>query len=198
MKLSLLTLLVWSSCVSAFVTLPTTTVTPRVILHQASITAAESPAQAVVSNLLDNLLTEQDTNQCIKLLLHSSTHTWRSKIYDAVGAPSSADETKVATSIANAMAKPDNQFALLLGKAKETYVADFPTEAVETGGEGKCWLECRLYDKNNDGELLVVSGWDMQQNPVNGEWLIDRIDWQDFREAFYPGLGREEWARAFV
>ena len=78
----------------------------------------------------------------------------------------------------------------------EDYFIDFSSDIVDHG-DGKCWLECRLYDKK-DGELLVVSGWELQKNPISGGWLMDRIDWQDFRDAFYPGLGREEWARAFV
>jgi len=150
--------------------------------------------QALVSDFLDGLMHDDDTTHRMKLLLHSSTHKWRSKIYDAIGAPASADETKVATALGAAMRNPNNQFAILLGMA-EDFEYTFPSDVVVD--EGKCWVECRLYNKK-DGELLVVSGWDLQQSPTTGAWLFDRIDWQDFRDAFYPGLGREEWCRAFV
>jgi hypothetical protein len=156
--------------------------------------SAESP-QALVSTLLNGLLRDADIQHRMKWLLNVSTHKWRSKIYDAIGAPSHADEDKVAAALTSAMRNPNNQFAILLGMA-EDYTMDFASDVVDYG-EGKCWLECRLYDQK-DGELLVVSGWELQKNPISGGWLIDRIDWQDFRDAFYPGLGREEWARAFV
>ena len=78
----------------------------------------------------------------------------------------------------------------------EDYEFTFPSDVVDHG-DGKCWIECRLYGKQ-DGKLLVVSGWDLQQNFMNGSWEIDRIDWQDLRDGFYPGLAREEWWRAFV
>lgn len=156
---------------------------------------SSSSPQALISNLLDGLLNDPDTHKQMKFLLNSSTHKWQSKIYDAIGAPASADEDMVADALAHAMQKVDNQFAILLGKA-EDYEMTFPSDTVSYNDE-TCWLECRLYDKK-DGELLVVSGWDLHLNPVTGAWLIDRIDWQDFRDEFYPGLGREEWCRAFV
>ncbi|CAB9506791.1 expressed unknown protein [Seminavis robusta] len=203
MKIALFSFIFWGTSVSAFVTPPTSPTRP-VILQVASmedVVTLGNPTtknpRAVVADLLEALLKDDDAHQCIQLLLHSSTHQWRSKIYDAIGAPAGANENTVAGALAHAMHNHNSQFAILLGQADESYVADFPSDTVETGGDGRCWLECRLYDRN-DGELLVVSGWDLQQDSVSGDWLVDRIDWQDFRDAFYPGIGREEWARAFV
>ena len=74
------------------------------------------------------------------------------------------------------------------------------------------WIECQLrhYDTN---ELLVVMGWQLvavptllpthcdtenddskkyQNNHYVTEYQIDRVDWQDFREMFRPGIG---WPR---
>ena len=59
--------------------------------------------------------------------------------------------------------------------------------------DGKCWLEAQLRDPAS-GRLLVILGWSLVQNDRR-EWLIDRIDWQDFRDEFRPGIGREEWMR---
>ena len=73
------------------------------------------------------------------------------------------------------------------------------------------WIECQLrhYDTN---ELLVIMGWQLlvgptlqpspcdddhskKQHNIIKEYHIDRVDWQDFREMFRPGIGREEWVR---
>lgn len=214
MKLALFSLFL--GCASAFVAQPATTFLSTQVtvgsvdrpsfqpLYVASLDTPttvgtdsqyfDSP-EALISDLLVGLLLDPDTNHRMKRLLHSSTHNWRSKIYDAIGAPASADEDQVAASLAAAMRNADNQFALLLGMA-EDYEFSFPSDAVDHH-DGKCWIECRLHNKK-DGKLLVVSGWELQKNFMNGSWMLDRIDWQDFRDAFYPGLGREEWCRAFV
>ena len=66
------------------------------------------------------------------------------------------------------------------------------------------WIECQLrhYDTN---ELLVMMGWQLRvlvhydkdddNDNYRKEYQIDRVDWQDFREQFRPGIGREEWVR---
>ena len=35
----------------------------------------------------------------------------------------------------------------------------------------------------------------MRRREDDGAWLIDGIDWQDFRDDYRPGIGREEWER---
>ena len=76
-----------------------------------------------------------------------------------------------------------------------------------------CWIESRLRSPEDD-QLLVVVGWSLQKqhlgdtnnDKANGFsassasslspcWLLDGIDWQDFRDDFRPGIGREEWER---
>jgi hypothetical protein len=70
------------------------------------------------------------------------------------------------------------------------------------------WIECQLrhYDTN---ELFVMMGWQLRavqrhisssqgssaNDNVIQDYQIDRVDWQDFREMFRPGIGREEWIR---
>ena len=76
-----------------------------------------------------------------------------------------------------------------------------------------CWVESRLRSPKND-HLLAVVGWSLQRrrikqhqpgkyidnaytntNELTSCWLLDGVDWQDFREDFRPGIGREEWER---
>jgi len=92
------------------------------------------------------------------------------------------------------MSKPDNQFAILLGKA-EDYVTVFPSDPVEYG-DGTSWVEVRLRDAKDD-ELLVTMGVQLQQRESEGQWLVSKLDWQGFRDQFYPGLSGREWLRAF-
>ena len=80
-----------------------------------------------------------------------------------------------------------------------------------TPASATVWIECQLrhYDTN---ELLVMMGWQLRvihQAPTlhhqqgrnhrhhraKDEYQIDRVDWQDFRDMFRPGIGREEWVR---
>jgi len=60
--------------------------------------------------------------------------------------------------------------------------------------DGKCWLEAQLRDPKTAGKLWAMLGWSLIQNDQKA-WLIDCIDWQDFRDDFRPGIGREEWMR---
>ena len=73
------------------------------------------------------------------------------------------------------------------------YTIEFPSDTLDYS-DGAAWVECRLRDKQSDA-LLVVLGWSMEQRGSDGSWLIDGIDWQDFREKYRPGIGREEWER---
>ena len=103
------------------------------------------------------------------------------------------------------MGRPHNQFAILVGEG-EDYVLDFSATDPLDFGDGTCWVECRLRDKYS-GKLLVITGWDLicqqQRQRVgnagnfndgsNEVWMVDWIYWQDFRDEFRPGIGREEW-----
>jgi hypothetical protein len=76
-----------------------------------------------------------------------------------------------------------------------------------------CWIESRLRSPK-DNQLLAVVGWSLQRRQIMEEqdghdssnfdsnasdfvscWLLAGIDWQDFRDEFRPGIGREEWER---
>jgi hypothetical protein len=127
-----------------------------------------------------------------RCLLRSSTGRWRHALFDSIGAPTTATEEQVASALGEAMGRPRNQFGLLVGEA-EHYVPTFPSEPLDYA-DGTCWLECRLWNKK-DNQLLVVTGWQLEQRKADGAWLVDRIDWQDFRDEYRPGIGREEWMR---
>ena len=129
-----------------------------------------------------------------RVLLRCATHAWRQQLYASVGAPPSADAEVVASALSEAMQRPNNQFRILVTTADDDescYRPSFPTDPVDYM-DGTCWVECQLRCRETD-KLLVTTGWQLEQE--NGCWMIDRIDWQDFRDAFRPGIGREEWIR---
>lgn len=149
-------------------------------------------AQQFVSSLLKCLQNELFPDSGYLELLRSSTDEWKSALYKSVGAPSSADEVAVASALGEAMGRPNNQFAILVGEG-EQFVPTFPTDPLDYA-DGTCWIECRLR-AISDNSLLAATGWQLKQREVDGAWLVDGIDWQDFREEFRPGIGREEWMR---
>lgn len=124
-----------------------------------------------------------------RLLLRAATKAWRIKILQSVGAKDTSDMETVASALGSAIGRPNNQFAILVGEGEE-YSLEFSDPV--NYGDGTCWVECRLRNSSSQ-KLLVVTGWDLREQ--DGAWLVDRIDWQDFRDAFRPGIGREEWLR---
>jgi hypothetical protein len=116
-----------------------------------------------------------------RLLVRASTKRWRDKIYESVGAPSTAAEEVVVSALGDAMSRPQNQFAILVGEG-EDYVVAFPSEPIDYG-DGKCWVECRLRGKTGN-ELYAITGWSLERRKSDGAWLVDAIDWQDFRGTF--------------
>jgi len=127
-----------------------------------------------------------------RLLLRSSTKDWRKLLFDAVGAPPTADDELVAAALGQAMSRSDNQFALLVGEAEE-FDLSFPSDPLDYS-DGTCWVECRFREETTD-RLLAITGWQLERRTQDGAWLVDQIDWQDFRDEFRPGVGREEWMR---
>lgn len=89
--------------------------------------------------------------------------------------------------------RPNQQFAIIMGVEDRGFQVIFPSDIVQYD-DNECWIECRFYspDKN---ELLVVIGWTLLRQDDNKCWLIHQMDWQDFRDAYRPGIGREEWER---
>lgn len=152
-----------------------------------------SPMEFVVA-LLDGLWRNSEPlpDFGFRQLIRSSTPTWRASLYRSVGAPPSADIEIVASALGEAMGRPNNQYAILLGESDQNYVYDFPSDALDYA-DGTCWIECRFRDTVSN-DLLCATGWELQQRD-DGAWLVDGIDWQDFRDQFRPGVGREEWMR---
>jgi hypothetical protein len=126
-----------------------------------------------------------------RLLLRTATEDWKRTLYKSVGAPGHANEEVVASALGGAIARPDNQYALLVGEA-EDYVISFPFEPLDYY-DGTAWVECRLRDKQTNS-LLVTTGWELRQNK-EGAWMVAGLDWHDFRDRYRPGVGREEWMR---
>lgn len=123
-----------------------------------------------------------------RLILRTATKNWRKKILQSVGANDHSDIEIVASALGTAIGRPDNQFAILVGEG-EDFILEM-SEPLNFGEE--CWLECKLRGKKSS-ELLVITGWNLLLE--DGMWLVDNVEWQDFREQFRPGIGREEWLR---
>lgn len=153
-----------------------------------------SPVE-LVQCLLEELRapTSRQQHSGVMALLESSTPNWWDSLRQSVGAPKRCKDELLAPPLEAALSRPKNQFAILLGVEDVDYQATFPTDPLDFQ-DGTCWVECRLRSGVTD-ELLVVMGWSLLQRPGDGAWLVDALDWQDFRDAYRPGIGREEWMR---
>ena len=134
------------------------------------------------------------------LFLRCCTPKWASSVLRAIGAPEDYATCRleaVASSLGTAMSRP-NQFAILTGEDEKdgpgsnekSFEILFPGETLDFL-DGTAWINVELRDKT-DNSLLVLMGWQLAQRP-DGAWLIDQIDWQDYREKYRPGIGRDEW-----
>lgn len=153
-------------------------------------------AQEFIKQVLEGLQRPDDPlpESGFRLLLRASTPEWRREISRSIGAPLGTSEDLIASALGPAIARPKNQFGILVQADDATdFSVTFPSDPVDFD-DGSCWLECRLYGKK-DNELLVVMGWELKRRPLDGAWLIDGLDWQDFRDQYRPGIGREEWMR---
>ncbi|KAL3906208.1 MAG: hypothetical protein SGILL_009362 [Bacillariaceae sp.] len=172
-----------------------------------------------ISALLDALQrTSNHDGGGALVLLESSTDSWRKVLVTSVGVPNNTDDSKtsisneqVAPTLQAALERPDNQFAILMSRqaatasanessttplSKSTVMWHFPSDPLDFH-DGTCWVESRLRETIDDtsDELLVAAGWSLERRTSDGAWLLDGVDWQDFREDFRPGIGREEWER---
>ena len=146
-----------------------------------------------VTAILDSLLDADEPlpDSGLRLLLRSSTPPWRAQLRQSIGASSHVGEDVVASTLGAALSRPRNQFGILVG-SEDGYRPTFPSDTLDFH-DGTCWIECRLRSMDGD-KLLVIMGWQLQQGS-DGAWLVDGLDWQDFRDAYRPGIGREEWMR---
>ncbi|KAL7472103.1 LOW QUALITY PROTEIN: hypothetical protein ACHAXS_012436 [Conticribra weissflogii] len=126
------------------------------------------------------------------------------------------DREIILRALSSSMERDNNQFGILVGLGTDhdhepttsqqrnvqdgsqydvgdTYVMEFPWDTLDYY-DGTAWLECRLRHAQTD-QLLVVLGFSLTRREGDGKWLIDGMDWQDFRERYRPGIGREEWER---
>jgi hypothetical protein len=112
-----------------------------------------------------------------------------------------------APALAAAVRDGSCQYALL---ADRRLHVDFLTEAVETdasarGGARRCWHEVELQLCAGDGlvdEAFTAAklGWECEYVDTDGAgdgggWRTNAVIWHDFRPAFTPGIGQEDWPR---
>lgn len=181
----------------------------------------DDPIQLAVTSILESLSRPHYPvpYSGYKLLYESSTPHWKEVLLKSVGASMDTDETFFFTALSASMERPYNQFGILVGVVEDDdeqkhfflidddayrdnndsgrqYKLEFPRDTLDYY-DGTAWVECRLRDVHSDA-LLVVLGWSMKQQEEGSSssaWLVDGIDWQDFRERYRPGIGREEWER---
>lgn len=152
-----------------------------------------NPKQFVTELLCELRHPRRQQQSGLLCLLESSTPEWRKILYGSVGAAETATDDQVAASLEHFFRRPNNQFGILVGTEHEDHLLNFPSDPLDYE-DGTCWVECRIRSTESD-ELLVVTGWSLEQRVADGAWLVNMLDWQDFREAFRPGIGREEWER---
>ena len=164
-----------------------------------------SPRQ-VIWSLLSALMSPDEPlpEAGFRLLIRTATPEWRNIIRTSIGAPDHANEELIASALGTAVSRPNNQFEILVGvdadqnavtfnRKTSSYCVFFPSDVVDYD-DGNCWLECQLRGRLDD-KLLVIMGWQMRRREDDDAWLIEGIDWQDFRDEYRPGIGREEWMR---
>jgi hypothetical protein len=148
-----------------------------------------------------------------EILYTTSTNRWQEVLRKSIGVPSNKmmmEEGLIFRALGTSIERPRNQFAILVRtdnmnqlivasddsdveSMNGRYEIEFPQDTLDYY-DGTAWLECRLRDGKSDA-LLAVLGWSMKRREDDGAWLIDGIDWQDFRDEYRPGIGREEWER---
>lgn len=192
-------------------------------LHPPSNSSHFQNPQNVITSLLHSLLTPHSPVPYFgyEILYQSSTVHWKDVLRKSVGAPIGTDEELIYRALGGSMEREGNQFGLLVGLGTDTdddvvatedyatidsamvesnskegryYTIEFPFDTLDYY-DGTAWLECRLRHAQSDA-LLAVLGWSMKRGGEDEScWLVDGIDWQDFRERHRPGIGREEWER---
>jgi hypothetical protein len=190
----------------------------RNLLHQLSSSSSNS------NNNNDNEDITLSSYEKGMILLNASSDSWRNAIYQAIGmTTSSTSNSDVATTSSNVdinqviakslqkkMTHPNNQFAILFMGSSRTsnheypYTMTFPSDVVDYQNDNTVWVECQLRHPNTN-ELYVIMGIHLllhHEQPEEHEqqassWKIISLDWQDFREQFYPGVSGREWLRSF-
>lgn len=185
----------------------TTAVNGSASSSSAAAAVADDTTPMIIAQLKE-LLEHLDGPDGGVKLWQASSSKWQAAIRQAVGAPSTAQESVVAQALYDAMSRRDNQFALLVGAEGPKFEATFPSDAVldkvdeESSlsseeveeDSNACWVECRLRSVETD-DLLVTMGINLVKE--GEDWKIHELQWQDFRDAYYPGLSGREWLRAF-
>jgi hypothetical protein len=160
-----------------------------------------------VDHLLRQLSSTETTTNKGQILLDASSDKWRQAIYQAIGAPitiktNNMNDSVIAKSLEEKMSRSDNQFAILMGTTSNhdtPFTVSFPSDIVDYRNDGTVWLECQLRHTDTN-KLFVIMGMSLiiaDETSSSSSWKILSLDWQDFREQFYPGLSGREWLRAF-
>ena len=177
----------------------------RDVLEQEMESPANNPNLSpveFVSKILECLLQPDDPlpNSGYRVLLRSSSPKWKREIQKALGVPSKysdeniVNEEILASALGSALMRPNNQFGILVNNDDDYQlqignILDYQ--------DGTCWVGSRLVSSSTtlEHKVLVIIGWQLVKPPHMDTWTIESIEWQDFRDAYRPGIGREEWSQ---
>jgi phosphoribosylformylglycinamidine (FGAM) synthase PurS component len=142
--------------------------------HQQSPPNPGLTAQGFCRSLLHALQHADDPwpDAGFQTLLESSTDTWKTLLYQSVGAPLSTPQESVASSLSSYMTRNDNQFRVLL---RPDVQISIPIQHMIDFLDGSCWVECQLRDQK--GQLLVVLGLSLVME--NDSWMLEGMDWKE-------------------
>jgi len=155
-----------------------------------------------VLRIILNALRDSDEpypNSGYKTLLRFCTPAWKKLVLQSIGAPTSENDENmiITTALGDAISRPNNQYGILVNEEEGSsdYDIYFPSDIVDYD-DGRCWLECHILNPI-DNSLMIILGWDLERRKEDYAWLVNGLDWQDFRDAYRPGIGREEWTRVY-
>lgn len=154
-----------------------------------------------VTAILEQLRQPTMPQSGYRTLIRSCSDEWKGQLRKSIGVPNDVDisEDTFVNALGEAIARPRNQYEILVQEGEDrraapVYVLYFPGEVIDyQDSDGICWVETQLRSPN-EGTLFAILGWNLVMNE-KGAWLVDKLDWQDFRDEFRPGIGREEWMR---
>jgi len=185
--------------------------------------SADLAPKGLVTSLLETLLRPHEVAPYFgyEVLYGCCTERWRGVLRASVGAGEGTADELVYRALSSSMERRDNQFGILVGRGVDSsgavavdtadgkggddstlsltldgedyYSIEYPWDTLDYM-DGTAFVESRLRDGGSD-ELLCVLGWSLERSAGDGAWLVDAIDWQDFRPKYRPGVGREEWER---
>ncbi|KAJ1631433.1 hypothetical protein T492DRAFT_870058 [Pavlovales sp. CCMP2436] len=161
-----------------------------------------SPAQSWLSSVRPSIaLSSAEAIELSLLAMQGGDIDGGAALWLRFSAPSfclAAIEPWGAPALALAVRDSKSQYSLL---ADSRLAIEFPTEPVErfdSDGIAVSWHEVELELRpggrfDSEGYTAAKLGWENEWSSKG--WCTRHVSWHDFRPAFRPGIGQEEWPR---